>query len=257
MKTGDSVEAAKLVEEYIHTFYDVANIPYSYRMSSNGGQIAVLDRRGWLHISVFEAKAEPEDCWRNWSKLISLFSLVDPATSRLFPSPLPRSALPTLPDATLHAVYKGWLTNLTLDVQRRKNQEAVERAMAGLRTPAWGPAGFGVAGMGAGAGTGVGAFGGGGGFSGDGSGFGGGQDVSGGGGGGSDHATTMDTINSVATLGNTMLSLFGGSGGGGGGTGNGLAGLGAFGGTGLGGMGAFGGPGLGDMGAFGGTGFGF
>ncbi|KAI0689915.1 hypothetical protein BC835DRAFT_219145 [Cytidiella melzeri] len=269
--TGTDLETAKLLVHYIQSFYESAGIPCQYRMGPNGRtvrpsthlfcyssrflfcfalhphcvcecyaklvlveQIAVLDRRGWLHASVFEARADPEESWKYWSKSITLLTLIDPLTSRPFPSPLPRSALPTHPVPSLRAIYTSWQIQTVADVQRQRSAEAVQQAMANARTQAAQAQMYQNSYVGAAAAAGLGATPGFGSSVSGVSGIGGGGGGSGlGGGEGGEHASLKDTITSVASLANTALNIFGGGGGGGGGLGLGnvvlgLGGIGAF-----------------------------
>ncbi|KAI0685907.1 hypothetical protein BC835DRAFT_1454468 [Cytidiella melzeri] len=96
--------------------------------------ITVLDHCGWLHASVFEARADPEESWKYWSTSISLLNLINPLTSRPFPSPLPRSSLPTHPVPSLRAIYTSWQIQMVADMQRQRSAEMVQQAMANART---------------------------------------------------------------------------------------------------------------------------
>lgn len=181
------------------------------------------------------------------NKAIARFALRDPATDEPFPTPLPRSALPRHADAALAAQCAAWLAG-EVRRMRRERVEAMEDRIRNAARSRYnrysymaGAAGAGgatshfaqrsySAGAGAGGATshfaqqGYGNFGGsaggGGGFGGFGSGFGGG----GGGGGGSDndHATVLDTVNTLGTLANTIFGIAGG----GSGLGGGMFGLG-------------------------------
>lgn len=271
VKMGDTPETAQLVQQYLSSFYETASIPHSYARTPQG-QVPVIDRRGWLHMAVFEARATPQESHTHWTKSLTLWALVDPTTGTPFPTPLPRSALPTYADPRLSQTYATWRAQVALAVQRARS-DAMVQSITNASKPSFNPyafgagaagaGGFGASGFGAdgfgtssfgGAGDGTGGGGGGGGDPGNGGGSGGGDD-------GNSHATVLDTVNTFGTLANTVLGMVGnnsngGSNGAGGGSnapalGGGLGGN-AFD-TGFGGN-AFG---TGFGGSFGSTGFGF
>lgn len=48
----------------MQSFYETGGIPFQFARGSNGGQIPIVDARGWLHAAVFEAKAAPEEAFK-------------------------------------------------------------------------------------------------------------------------------------------------------------------------------------------------
>lgn len=184
----------------------MASIPHSY-----SGSTPVLDRRGWLHLAVFEARAAPEEAHRHWNKALTLFSFTDPSTRRPFPTPLPRSALPAFADPGWRALYTRWRMQAVAGA-------SYARAASTLKPHSMRAAGAGFDASTAGLGY---------------AGFRHVRHASGSESGGGDHATVLDTVNTLGTLANTVIGATTGGGGGG------LLGSGLFG------------------GGFGGTGFGF
>lgn len=244
-KLGSTPEECQLVQQYLASFYTTASIPFRY-VQTPQGQIPVVDRRGWLHLAVYEARATPQEAFETWTKSLARFPLADPATGAPFPTPFPRGALPAVADPNLYASYLGWRTQTVAAISRQRT-EAMIQNIVGASSPSYSfnPYAAGALGAGAGAGA-VGA-----------SAFGGAPpapaSTSGESGGGT---SVLETVNNVATLANTVLGAFGvggGAGAGGAGAGGSAAQLGA---TALGALGgnAFGaGYGTG----FGTTGYGF
>ncbi|KAI0345472.1 hypothetical protein BDW22DRAFT_1426168 [Trametopsis cervina] len=116
-----SQREAQVLQEYIPTLYSAANIPVRNVLLPSGEQIPVLDRRGFLHLCVFEVKASPEAAWKFWNEIIALFDLVDPssASGRTFPLPVPREAFPTSPYSQQSRVYEKWRDDVIQDLTRR------------------------------------------------------------------------------------------------------------------------------------------
>ncbi|EKM53842.1 uncharacterized protein PHACADRAFT_260391 [Phanerochaete carnosa HHB-10118-sp] len=152
----------------------------------------VLDRRGWLRLAVFEARAAPEEAHRHWNKVLALFALTDPSTRTPFPTPLPRSALPAFADPSWRAVYVRW------------RMQAIAAASRARVTSALRPHSMRAAGAGFGASaTGL-RY----------AGFRHARHASGSESGGGDHATVLDTVNTFGTLANTLIGATTGGGGG-------------------------------------------
>lgn len=194
------------MEEFLPSFYETASIPVRY-INTPKGQVPAVDRRGWLHMAVFEARATPQDNHQHWNKAVSLFGLIDPATNTPFPTPIPRSALPSFADAELQARYTQWQMTAIVAAQRAQTDAMVNNILNQSRARysnpmsylAGGAAGYGGANY-------LNNYGGGGGF-GAGGAAGGGDST-----GGGDHATVLDTVNTIGTLANTILGGFGGGG---------------------------------------------
>ncbi|KAI0685873.1 hypothetical protein BC835DRAFT_488690 [Cytidiella melzeri] len=195
VKMGSDAVAAQLVVECLQSLYESAGIPCQYQRGDDGQMIAVLDRRGWLHSSIFDTCADPEETWKYWSKAVTLFALVDPATSLPFPSPLPRSAFPTLPIPALQRIYTNWKLQTQVDVQKKKTDKIVRDTMAAYGLQSAVPSSSMVASSYVG---GVGATNGG--------------LYNSGAGTGTSAANMNSTIKTVATLATTALGLFGGGG---------------------------------------------
>ncbi|EKM53841.1 uncharacterized protein PHACADRAFT_211478 [Phanerochaete carnosa HHB-10118-sp] len=67
-KLGSTPEAP-----YMLSFYTTTGIPFRY-IQTPQGQVPVVDRRGWLHMVVFEAKATPQESYQHWAKSLTLQS---------------------------------------------------------------------------------------------------------------------------------------------------------------------------------------
>jgi hypothetical protein len=50
----------QIVQRFLPSFYEMASIPHRYVHTQNG-QVPIVDRRGWLHLSVFETRADPQE----------------------------------------------------------------------------------------------------------------------------------------------------------------------------------------------------
>ena len=207
----------QIVQQFLPSFYDMASIPHRFAQSPNG-QVPVVDRRGWLHMSVFEARASPEESHQHWNKAVTLFTLIDPKTNTPFPTPIPRSSFPPYADVQLSSLYTSWRTQAIIGASRARTNAMVQNMlnqhktsynpyafMAGAGAGGLGSNAFGGGGFGAGGGSGLGGFGGGG--SNTAAGGGGGDS----GGDGNSHATVLDTVNTLGTLANTILGGFGGA----------------------------------------------
>ncbi|GJE97897.1 hypothetical protein PsYK624_141190 [Phanerochaete sordida] len=232
-RMGARPESVALLPYVLPSLYTVASIPHTLR-----GTTPVLERRGWLHLVVFELRAAPTDAHRHWSTAVLRFGLCDPRTQAPFPSPLPRAAFPLVPDPHWQALYVRWQVQAVTAAARARvaTTLAPYRARSMFNPYAHRGMGFApVAPVFRHATVGAPAF----------------QqqqqqpaqknDEG-------DHATVLDTVNNVATLANTIVGVATGGGGGGGGGASPLGGL-------L-GAGLFGfGGGLG--GGMGGTGYGF
>ncbi|GJE97896.1 hypothetical protein PsYK624_141180 [Phanerochaete sordida] len=237
-KLGTAPEECSAVEQCLESFYTTAAIPFRY-VQTPRGQVPVVDRRGWLHLEVWEARAMPQEAFETWTKILARMPLVDPATGAPFPTPFPRGALPLAPEPTLQAQYLAWQTQCVTTIQRQRSEAMVQNIMNAAR-PAYNPYNFGAGALGGGAS----AFGA--------NALGGGANAGSGGGGddsnsnGNGHAGVLDTVNNVATLANTVLGAFG-VGGGNAGNAGGAGGAAQLGVTALGalGGGAFGGYGTG------------
>ena len=200
----------------------MAGVPYRYVNDPKGGQMAIMDRRAWLHSVVFEARAAPEDSHRvrfvlyprsllrysrssqHWSRAISMFNLHDPATYLPFPTPFPRTALPLMADFQLSSAYTNWRTmavTKATQMQIQANTAAIYNAARPSLFGFGGGSNF------------LSNFTGGGNFGGGGFGIGGGG--GGGGGGASDpeKATWLDATTAVAKLANTIIGVATGGGG--------------------------------------------
>lgn len=44
----------------MRSYYEFAQIPHQIVRTASGEEIAILDRRGWLHMHVFDAKSDPD-----------------------------------------------------------------------------------------------------------------------------------------------------------------------------------------------------
>jgi hypothetical protein len=51
---------SQIVQDNLQSFYDAAGIPYRI-VTLNGAHTPIIDRRGFLHMVVFEARAAPEE----------------------------------------------------------------------------------------------------------------------------------------------------------------------------------------------------
>ncbi|KIP05120.1 hypothetical protein PHLGIDRAFT_36580 [Phlebiopsis gigantea 11061_1 CR5-6] len=201
-KMGAAPDACQIVQQFLPSFYDMASIPHRYVQTQNG-QVPIVDRRGWLHLSVFEARASPEESHQHWNKALALFTLIDPMTNTPFPSPVPRAALPAYADPTLSSLYSSWRTQAIIGASRERSNAMVQSILN--NRPSYNPYQFMAAAAGGGLGANAytsalgGSSGGGGGGSGGSS------------GGNGNHATVMDTVNTIGTLANTILGGLGAS----------------------------------------------
>ncbi|KZT38415.1 hypothetical protein SISSUDRAFT_1047112 [Sistotremastrum suecicum HHB10207 ss-3] len=121
----------------LQNFYDLGSIPYVMGdIGTTGGkQVPVLDRRGFLHLCVYEARASPEDTHKHWTKVLATFGLVDPQTQQPFPLPLPRASFPMYADAGLVFGYKRfWSTFITNVIIRSRTNAYAGVGAAGLGT---------------------------------------------------------------------------------------------------------------------------
>ncbi|KAF7798223.1 hypothetical protein EIP86_009440 [Pleurotus ostreatoroseus] len=108
IKNGQNSENAGAVQGYLKSYYDLANIRYCYTTTRFGENVVALDREGWLHMHVFEAISDPDEAFADWSKYITMFQLIDPLTELPFPTPFPRSALPTIGNQSLKQIVEEW-----------------------------------------------------------------------------------------------------------------------------------------------------
>jgi hypothetical protein len=84
-----------------------------------------------------------------------MLNVLDPATNTPFPTPLPRSALPFVPDPQLSSAYQNWRISL-ITMASRAQTNAMLSSIMGNR-PTYNFGGFGgTGGFGAGAGAGAG-----------------------------------------------------------------------------------------------------
>lgn len=201
---------------HIVKIWQAASIPLTYRTMANNVQLAVLDRRAWLHNNVFSIRSDPDEehkvslslcCsaffhhnsmsdhhadMQFWNKAVAIFRLVDPATNLPFPLPIPRSAFPMRADPHLLSILKNWAITTASAIRIQRSTETINQvysnttrpSMNYLTTPSAAYPGGGAGGM-AGAGL-------------------------SGGGSGLDHATIMDTVNMAGILANTILGVLGG-----------------------------------------------
>lgn len=140
----------------LQSFYDTASIPYKFVpvAGSSGSPVAVLDARGFLHMAVFEARADPDASHQHFQKVLNVFGLVDPATHARFPGPIPRSAFPAIPEWQLKNALSVWQTQVVVASSRAKTDAMVAGILSGAgRYSAFG--GYGAGAMGAGAGFGA------------------------------------------------------------------------------------------------------
>ena len=124
---------------------------------------------------------------------------MDPMTNTPFPSPLPRAALPSFADTQLSSLYTSWRTQAIIGASRARSNAMVQNILN--NRPSYNPYQYlaAAAGGGLGANAYTSALGGNSGGGGGGS----------GGGGDGNHATVMDTVNTIGTLANTILGGFG------------------------------------------------
>ncbi|GJJ06978.1 hypothetical protein Clacol_001176 [Clathrus columnatus] len=105
------------------------------RLDSN--RQPLLDRRGYLHVIVFEIKSNPDDAFNDWNRLCSTLKLVDPLTGLLFPTPIPRSAFPEKEDTKLHAIYEQWRNGMISRIEAANTpQTSQTQSQTSSNTPA-------------------------------------------------------------------------------------------------------------------------
>ncbi|EIN12205.1 hypothetical protein PUNSTDRAFT_49504 [Punctularia strigosozonata HHB-11173 SS5] len=145
----------------LQSFYDMAAVPYQFVPvpGSSGSPVPVLDARGFLHMAVFEARADPDASHRHFQKALNVFGLVDPATNARFPAPIPRSAFPYMPEWQLKNAYTAWQTQAIIASSGARSNAMVAGMLGGGRFGGFG-SGMGMGmGMGMGIGSGFGAYG--------------------------------------------------------------------------------------------------
>ncbi|KDQ57985.1 hypothetical protein JAAARDRAFT_193470 [Jaapia argillacea MUCL 33604] len=126
LKMGEDQASADATEELLQSYYDAGSIPYTIGVV-NGRQVPVLDRRGFLHMVVYDSRAIPVEEHKYWSKVLNMFRLTDPATRQPFPTPIPRSAFPISPDMTLSLSYNNWRMQAARVIGTRKAQAAMSQ----------------------------------------------------------------------------------------------------------------------------------
>ncbi|KAI0345473.1 hypothetical protein BDW22DRAFT_1426169 [Trametopsis cervina] len=120
MRMNNNLEEAQRLQEYLPDLYRIAKIPVKQVSAPNGGTTSSLERRGFLHLNVFDAMVDPQEAFSSWTKILHLFSLIDPATSRPFPQPLPRSAFPPHANPYKTCLYDDWQAAVLRDVKRKR-----------------------------------------------------------------------------------------------------------------------------------------
>lgn len=146
--TCASVPQGALVLDFIQSYYDLGQVPYDMVTSRIGTQTAVLDRRGWLHLHVFNARSDPSEAYKvstiynilfirlrylrvqDWACSIAQFGLQDPATGRALPLPLPRSCLPSFADPQLGRAVHDWKVQAVTSINQTRELARVQHAQA-------------------------------------------------------------------------------------------------------------------------------
>ncbi|KAF7798224.1 hypothetical protein EIP86_009441 [Pleurotus ostreatoroseus] len=120
IKNGQKSEDALAVQGHLKSYYDLANIRYCYTTTRFGEYVVALDRQGWLHMHVFDAISDPDEAFSDWSKYITTFQLKDPLTNAPFPTPFPRSALPTIGNQALKQVVENWKVQTVVAIVKER-----------------------------------------------------------------------------------------------------------------------------------------
>ncbi|KIJ57206.1 hypothetical protein M422DRAFT_40710 [Sphaerobolus stellatus SS14] len=135
------IEKLRALYNDIGALYDSASIPYTLDASKS----PVLDRRGFLHLCVFELKADPDETHKAWNKKFNFQKLIDPMTNRPFPTPILRSAFPAFKESSAHSVVTSWATTAFIKFQRRQGEAQTAQLLASFRVPSFlKPGGFGI-----------------------------------------------------------------------------------------------------------------
>lgn len=116
--------------------YYAFSAPSYQTMNIRGRPTPVLNRSSWLQMSVFGARACPDEMKDALEKVITRFRLVDPLTHQPFPLPIPRSALPSSADPTLanelQRHREGLLTRYIESLYAKKYGSSAAFGAAGL-----------------------------------------------------------------------------------------------------------------------------
>ncbi|KAF8520801.1 hypothetical protein BU17DRAFT_88707 [Hysterangium stoloniferum] len=128
---GHEADVSEAVVQNLSALYDPAVIPYSL----NSARAPVLDRRGYLHLCVFEIRANPEECHPYWNKILNIFKLLDPLTNLPFPTPIPRTAFPFYPNPDLKRVFVAWQTNAVVHLAHQRTQAQINQISAAYHVP--------------------------------------------------------------------------------------------------------------------------
>ncbi|KDQ57986.1 hypothetical protein JAAARDRAFT_253436 [Jaapia argillacea MUCL 33604] len=125
-KLGTDKSLADPMEYLLRSYYDAGAIPYKV-VVVNGVQIPVVDRRGWLHVAVFDIRSNPDEALRHWTKCINTLPLLDPATTQRFPAPIPRSAFPRAADFYCSQAVLTWRSRGIAEVHQRQRSAMMQR----------------------------------------------------------------------------------------------------------------------------------
>ncbi|KAJ3542358.1 hypothetical protein NM688_g5977 [Phlebia brevispora] len=127
VQIGMSPQDAPWIQSILKSYYDFACIPYRLETDYYGNQAAVLDAQGFLHLHVFEAIADPNEAFDDWTKYLSL---LDSRASGLFPKPLPRSCFPASGDFALKRSLEAFKYQAALAMDWERKVAESQRTIA-------------------------------------------------------------------------------------------------------------------------------